>query len=49
MLRALKVVKDGWDELERDLAGAPVKIGVHIRVFQVVRDESMNVFVHKIG
>ena len=25
MIRALEVAKDGWDELERDLAGAPVK------------------------
>ena len=36
MPRALEVSKDGWDELRRDLAGAPVKIGEQIRVFQVV-------------
>ena len=29
MLRALEVSKDGWDELGRDLAKAPTKIGEH--------------------
>ena len=47
MLRALKVSKDGWDELRQDLAEAPAKIGEHIRVCQVVIYESMNVFVPK--
>ena len=48
MLRALEVAKDVWDELGRDLAGAPAKIGEHVRVCQVIGDESMNVSIPKI-
>ena len=47
MLKALEVAKDGWDELGRDLVGAPTKIGEHIRVCQVFGDESINVYVPK--
>ena len=47
MPRALEVTKDGWDELRLDLAGAPTKIGEHIKVFQSDGGESMNVFVPK--
>ena len=47
MPRALEGSKDGWDELGQDLAGAPTKIRQHIRVFQVVGLESMNVYVPK--
>ena len=47
MLKALEVAKDGWNELGRDSVGASTKIGEYIRVCQVFRDESINVYVSK--
>ena len=35
MPRALEVARDGYDEMELDLAGRPADIGEHIRVFKV--------------